>query len=195
MATPAFPVVALVASAGGTTAVGEVLSGLPPDLPAAVLVLVHTSPDHESVLAQVLDGRTSLPVRTAADGDPLTSGVVLVAPSGFHTLVTPELRISLVESGSYPPSRPSADLLLTSLALALGDRSIAVVLTGGGTDGATGATAVHKHGGVVLATDEATSTAFSMPSATIERDNIRPTVISVSAVAGALERLVLQPLP
>jgi len=83
---------------------------------------------------------------------------------------------------------------LTTLALAAGPSAIAVVMTGGGHDGATGATAIHKHGGIVLATDQATSQAFSMPSATIERDSIRPTVVSVGEVPKVLVRLVLNAL-
>jgi two-component system chemotaxis response regulator CheB len=103
----------------------------------------------------------------ARDGDQLTPGRVVVAPAGQHLLITSELRLALIESGAFPPSRPSADLLLTTLAIAAGPRAIAVVLSGTGHDGATGATAVHRFGGTVLATDEASSQSFAMPSATI----------------------------
>jgi two-component system chemotaxis response regulator CheB len=186
------PVVALVASAGGLAAIGTVLAGLPPGFPGAVIALQHLSPEHPSMLVKILQRSSALPVEAARDGDLLVCGRVLVAPPGLHTLVTPDLRVSLVHSGSFPPSRPSADLLLTTLALACGSSAIAVVMTGGGQDGATGATVIHKHGGTVLATDQATSHTFSMPAATIERDSIRPTVAAVDDVADALARLVLR---
>jgi two-component system, chemotaxis family, protein-glutamate methylesterase/glutaminase len=194
MEAGSLPVVALVASAGGLVAIRAVLAGLPADFPGAVVVLQHLSPEQPSLLTAILRRSSALPVRTAVDGDPLVPGQVLVAPPGVHTLVTSDLCVSLVESGAYPPSRPSADLLLTTLALAAGPAAIAVVMTGGGQDGATGATAMHKHGGTVLATDEATSFAYSMPAATIGRDSIDPTVVRVDEVAEALVRLLVRPV-
>jgi two-component system, chemotaxis family, protein-glutamate methylesterase/glutaminase len=183
-------VVALVASAGGLEAFSTVLGGLPADFPGAVIALQHLDPKRPSMLSEMLQQSSTLPVETARDGASLEVGRVLAAPAGAHTLVTPELRVSLIESGSFPPPRPSADLLLTSLALAAGESAIAVVMTGGGQDGATGATAIHKHGGTVLATDKQTSRLFSMPSATIERDAIGPDVVPVDRVAEALVQLV-----
>ena len=185
----AAPVIALVASAGGLAAVSRVLDDLPLGFPFSVLVLVHSSPDHASVLPELLATRTRLAVRAACDGDRLDAGSVLVAPPAFHTLVTPDRRVSLVRSGSFPPSRPSADLLFTTMATSLGPDAIGVVLSGGGTDGATGATAIHKHGGIIMATNEATSQAFSMPDATIRRDNIQPLVVPLDAVGSRLVNL------
>lgn len=185
------PTVALVSSVGGLTALQTVLATLPSDFPSAVIALQHVTPDARSALAPILQRSTGLSVRTAADGEPLTSGTVLVCPPGFHTLVTHDLTVSLVQSGAFPPSRPSADLLLTTLALAAGPSAIAVVLTGYGKDGATGATAIHKLGGTVLTTDEETSEAFSMPAATIERDSIHPAVVKLDDVADLLMHLVL----
>jgi two-component system, chemotaxis family, protein-glutamate methylesterase/glutaminase len=193
VAASGLTVVALVASAGGLDALRTVLAGLPAELPAAVLTLQHTSPSHLSTLHEILATSSALPVEPATDGAALTAGRVLVAPAGSHTLITAELTVSLVASGAFPPSRPSGDLLLTTLALAAGPRAVAVVLTGGGQDGATGATAIRKHGGTVLVTDEATSQVFSMPSATIERDTIHPTVLPLELVADALTRLVTPP--
>ena len=94
--------------------------------------------------------------------------------------------MALIESGARPPYRPSADLLLTSLALAVGSRAVAVVLSGHGIDGATGATAVHHFGGMVIASDEATSTEYSMPGATIGRDTIIDHAIALDEIAALL---------
>jgi two-component system chemotaxis response regulator CheB len=104
-------VIALVCSTGGLDAVSTVLRRLPPDFPAAVIVLRHHDPRKPDQLALILARRTALPVSPAREGDPLEAGHVLVAPAGHHTLVTGDGRISLIVSGDRPPYRPSADLL------------------------------------------------------------------------------------
>jgi two-component system, chemotaxis family, protein-glutamate methylesterase/glutaminase len=182
-----FPVIALVCSAGGLDALAQVLGPLPADFPGALLVLQHIDPTAQSSLTAILGRRTALAVADAVEGTELSPGHVLVAPPGRHTLVTGDGRVALIESGDRPPYRPSADLLLTSLALALGRRAVAVVLSGHGIDGATGATAVHHFGGLVIASDEATSTEFSMPGATIGRD----TIIDHAAPLGDIPTLLL----
>jgi two-component system, chemotaxis family, protein-glutamate methylesterase/glutaminase len=177
------PVIALVSSAGGLTATGLVLAALPADLAAAVIVLQHIAPDYKSVLPEILGKRTGMPVRAAYDGQPLLPGRVAVAPPGRHLLVTKERLLALIPSGPYPPSRPSADLLLVTLAAAAGPDAIAVVLSGRGNDGATGATAVHRFGGTVVATDANTSNYFDMPGAAIEREEIVDHVVPLDRVA------------
>jgi two-component system chemotaxis response regulator CheB len=182
-------VIALVASAGGLDAISRILAMLPADLDAAVVVLLHMQPDRVSHLTEILARTCPLAVRTAEQGAPLLTGRVLVIPPGTHLLVTPEDQVTLIVSGSAPPSRPSADLLLATLATSIGPRAVAVILSGGGHDGATGATAVHVRGGTVIATDEASSTHFSMPLAAIERDEAVDWIVSVDEVAGLLVRL------
>jgi two-component system chemotaxis response regulator CheB len=183
-------VVALVASSGGLDAVSRVLEGLPADFGAAVIVLIHQQPDRLSRLVEILARRCALPVVAAQHDIPLIPGCVVVIPPGRHLLVTPAARTALIISGPVPPSRPSADLLLTTLATALGTRVIAVILSGSGRNGATGATAVHVLGGTVLATDEATSTYFAMPQAAIERDETVDRIVALDEVAPLLADLV-----
>lgn len=186
-----FPIIALVCSAGGLDALTRVLAPLPEDLPAAIIALQHLDPTAPDVLAGILAGRTALPIATAVDGDRLVPGRVWVAPPGHHTLVTPERTIALVESGAIPPTRPSGDLLLTTLALAAGPRAVAVVLTGRGIDAATGATVIHRFGGTVLVASPDTSAAPSMPQAAINRDSITDQVIALDDVAGLLRALAV----
>ena len=188
-----FHVIALVASAGGLAAVSDVLESLPPDLDAAVIVLIHQAPDRESVLVHLLGRRSSLPVRAARDEMPLQPQTVVVAPPGQHVLIAPGPTIALIVSGASPPSRPSADLLLTTLATVCGPRATAVVLSGGGHDGATGASAIHRFGGTVLASSEASSQHFAMPQATIERDSVIDQVVALDDIAGRLAALVAAP--
>jgi two-component system chemotaxis response regulator CheB len=185
-----FPVVALVASAGGLEAVSRVLGPLPEDLPAAIVVLIHQSPDRVSVIAEILARRCAMPVAAAEHGSRLFPATVIVAPPGRHVLIGPGPTVGLIVSGAVPPSRPSADLLLATLATAVGPSAIAVVLSGGGHDGATGATAVHRYGGTVLASDAASSESFSMPLAAIERDHAVDHVVDLDAIPGLLQELV-----
>jgi two-component system chemotaxis response regulator CheB len=184
-----FSVIALVSSAGGLDALTRVLAPLEPGFPAAVIALQHTAPAFDSKLARILDGRSMLPVRAAADGDPLTPGEVLVIPAGVHMLVGTDARVRLIKSGALPPARPSADLLLSTLAVALGPRVIAVVLTGGGTDGALGAQAVHAYGGRVFVQDEDSSQQFGMPRATVKADS-PGTPLPLGHIAETLATLV-----
>src|SRR5688572_8513708 len=97
--TPRFPVVALVSSAGGLNALIRVLGALPGDLPAAVLVAQHLAPHSPSILPEILDRRTALPVSPAHSDELLMPGRVLAAPAGQHMLVLPPAAIVLIPVG------------------------------------------------------------------------------------------------
>src|SRR2546430_13159184 len=150
----AFDVVALASSAGGLTALSEVLAYLPSDFPAALVVVQHLDPRHRSLMAEILNRRTPLPVQEAEDGNHLLSGRVFIAPPNRHLLVNSDATISLSQSELVHFVRPSADLLFESVAASYKDRAIAVVLTGSGSDGSMGIGAIKKMGGTVIAQDE-----------------------------------------
>ena len=188
-----FPVVALACSVGGLDALVRVLAPLPVELPAAVIVLQHLEPGRDSLLPAILDARTALPVAFAVEGDPLTPGRIVVAPAGQHTLITARERIALIPSGALPPYRPSADLLLTTLAIAVGARLTAVVLSGNGNDAATGASVVHHFGGTVVASSLDTSTAPAMPRAAIGRAHAVDHVVPLDDLAALLVTMVNTP--
>jgi two-component system, chemotaxis family, protein-glutamate methylesterase/glutaminase len=186
-------VVALITSAGGLDALTYILAQLPADLPAAILIAQHTNPQRDHHLAAILDKRTELTVRDAENGQEITAGTVLVAPARHHLLVTPDQRVALIECGSYPPARPSGDLLLTTLATAVGRGAVAVVLTGAGHDAATGATAIHHFGGFVITSDARTSQHFSMPHATINRDDAVDLILPLDQIGDTLHQLATAP--
>jgi two-component system chemotaxis response regulator CheB len=188
-----FPVVALVCSAGGLTALSQVLQPLPAGFPAAVLVLQHVSPQYFSELPAILARRTVLPVTAATEGVALAPGRVLVCPAGQHTLIAADETIALIPSGPLPPYRPSADLLLTTLAVASRGRAITVVLTGGGNDAATGATAVHHFGGIVIACSIASSTQPAMPQAVMDRGDVVDHIVALDQVTDLLIALTTAP--
>lgn len=178
-------VVAIVGSAGAVRAMEWVLSALPPELDAAVLVVLHLTPQHRSLLANVLGRSTKLPVAQALDGEELRTGRVYVAPPDAHLIVTEEATLRLDQSELVHNVRPSADVLLLSLAQNHRGRCITVVLSGTGIDGAAGAAAVKRAGGTVLAQDEASSEYFGMPGAAILAGGVDE-VLPLRAIAEAV---------
>jgi two-component system chemotaxis response regulator CheB len=186
---PWFEVVGLAASAGGLTALSEVLAGLPADFPAAIVLVQHLDPKHKSLMAEILDRRTELTVRQAVDGDRISPGGVWVAPPAHHLLVNGDGELSLTRTELVHFVRPSADLLFESMAAGFRDRAIAVVLTGTGLDGEMGVRAVKKMGGVVIAQDQATSEYFGMPGAAIKTGCV-DYILPLDQIAGTLTSLV-----
>src|SRR5688572_5471217 len=112
---PLFKVVALAASAGGLEAISHILSGLPQDFPAAVVVLLHRTVQMPNLLPEVLSQRTPLPVKIAEEADALRPGTVFVAPPGRHLLVCPDATLTFSDSMKVNYVRPAADRLFESL--------------------------------------------------------------------------------
>jgi two-component system chemotaxis response regulator CheB len=185
----AFDVVAVAASAGGLQALSGVLSLLPADFPAALVVVQHLDPRHRSLMADILSRRTALKVKQAEEGDELSPGTVHIAPPNKHLLVNPDGTLTLAQSELVHFVRPSADLLFESVAASYKERAIAVVLTGTGSDGTMGVQAIKKMGGTVIAQDEATAEFFGMPGAAIQTGNV-DFVLPLKEIPSALVTLV-----
>jgi two-component system chemotaxis response regulator CheB len=185
-----YDIVALAASLGGLKALVEILSGLPPDFPAAITVVQHLAPRFPSMMSEILSRRTSLLVKQAESGDELRSGTVYIAPPNHHLLVNPNGILSLSQSERVNFVRPSADVLFKSVASSFKQRAIAVILTGRGNDGARGAQAITKEGGMVLTQDEATCESFSMPGFAIDIGSVDLT-LPLNQIAFALMTLVM----
>ncbi len=185
----AFEVVALAASAGGLSALSQLLAALPKDFAPALVVVQHLDPRHRSLMADILSRRTSLHVKQAEEGDCLTSGTVFIAPPNKHLLVNPDGTLSLSQTELVHFLRPSADLLFESVAASFKERAIAVVLSGTGTDGAMGVQAIKKMGGTVIAQSQASAEFAGMPVAAIET-GIVDFVLSLDEIAPALVTLV-----
>jgi two-component system chemotaxis response regulator CheB len=167
-----------------------VLSGLPSEFPAPVTIVQHLDPRHRSLMADILGRRTHLQVKQGHEGDNLQPGWVYIAPPDHHLLVNNDGSLSLSKSELVHFVRPSADLLFESIAASYGERSIAVVLTGSGSDGEMGVQAVKKRGGTVIAQDEETAEYFGMPSAAIATKCV-DFILPLEEIAPALVTLVL----
>ena len=187
----AFDLVVIAASAGGLNALSTVLSGLPANFPATIVIVQHLDPRHRSLMADILSRRTPLKVKQAQEGDRLELGMVFIAPPNRHLLVNPDETLSLTQTKLVHFVRPSADLLFDSVAANHKERAIAVVLTGTGNDGAMGVQAIGKMGGTVIAQDRATSEFFGMPNAAIET-GVVDLILPLGEIAPALISLVMQ---
>lgn len=183
-------VVAIAASAGGLAALSHVLSALPDDFVAPLLVVQHLDPRHKSWLAEILSRRTELRVSQAREGERLVPGAVFIAPPDRHLLVSPEGVLSLSDAQPVHYVRPAADVLFSSLAESWGPGAIAVVLSGTGVDGAEGVRAVKRHGGTVIVQDEASAEFFGMPKAAI-RTGAADRVLPLDAIAATLVKLTM----
>ncbi|MBM2618352.1 chemotaxis protein CheB [Actinoplanes sp. LDG1-06] len=159
-------VVVLGGSAGGVEALRQVVAGLPADLPAAVLVVLHIPAQSASRLAAILDRCGPLPVRAAEHGMPLREGQVLVAVPGRHLLVR-DGHVLLSGAPKQNRARPSVDALFRSVARWRGSRTVAVVLSGNLDDGAVGLAAVDAAGGACLVQDPEDADYPGMPRAAL----------------------------
>jgi two-component system, chemotaxis family, protein-glutamate methylesterase/glutaminase len=184
-----FEIVAIAASAGGLSAVSNVLERLPANFPAAIAIVQHLAPAHPSLMAEILSRKTSLHVKQAEEGDRITAGIVYIAPPDRHLLANPGKTLSVTQTERIHFLRPSADLLFNSIAATYKDQAIAVVLSGTGNDGSMGVEAIHRMGGTAIAQDEETSEFFGMPSAAIQT-GIVDFVLPLSQIADALMSLV-----
>lgn len=159
---PVVELVALLASAGGLTALSTVLGDLPDVFAAAVVVQQHLG-DSDSMLPTVLRRQAARPVDWAHDGRLLTSGQVVVCPPRMHLELTPDGRCRLRNRKDLGVRR--FDVLLNSIAKSYGPRSAAAVLSGSGQDGAAGTAAMKRAGAIVIAESPDTARYSSMPMA------------------------------
>ena len=162
-------ILAIGASTGGPKAVLHLLQELPEKLPAAVLIVQHIADGFAPGFADWLDRESDLPVRLAGPGNELQAGTILVAPNNAHLTVQSN-RIVLEDSPPLHNCRPAVDALFLSLAnQGLAAETVAVLLTGMGSDGAKGLGALRKQGAYTIAQDEASSAIFGMPKAAVDR--------------------------
>ena len=170
---PLYDLVVVGASAGGIEALSTVLGALPKDFPAPIVVAQHLDPTRPSHLDAILARRTPLSVHLVTDVAPLLPATVYVVPSDRDIEISDhEVR---VQASSGTPSNPSINRLLSSAARVYGERLIAVILTGTGSDGAEGAREVKAAGGLVMIENPATAAFPGMPR------SLAPTTVDIVA--------------
>lgn len=170
--------VLIAASTGGPRTLEQLLYPIPPDIPAAILVVQHMPAEFTRTFADRLNQRCALLIKEAEEGDTLMAGRAYVAPGGFHMLLhgSPEDGTLAIHLDSSPPVsslRPRADLTMTDAVRVFGNRCLGIVLTGMGDDGTAGLQLIREAGGATIAQDEATSTIYGMPRAAVENGAVQ----------------------
>jgi two-component system, chemotaxis family, protein-glutamate methylesterase/glutaminase len=173
-------ILAIGTSTGGPNALAEMVPGLPGNFPVPVVVVQHMPPVFTRLLAERLNARSPLSVHEAVAGARLEPGHVWVAPGNYHMTVVRKGREVVLDLNQDPPEnscRPAVDVLFRSVAHTYASHSLAVVMTGMGSDGTRGARSIHDAGGQILVQDEATSVVWGMPGSVAGlglADQIRP---------------------
>jgi two-component system chemotaxis response regulator CheB len=175
----------IAVSTGGPAALGELIPALPGDLRLAVVVVQHMPAHFTAALAERLDAQSQLTVREAVDGDRPMPGLALIAPGDKHVEIDEKGLVSLTDAAPVHGCRPAADVTMLSAAKVYGRRTVGVVMTGMGKDGAAGALAIKKAGGKTFAQDQTTSVIYGMPKAAVEAGAI-DTVVPLSELAAQL---------
>ena len=163
-------IIAIGASTGGTKAIETVLTGMPANAPATVIVQ-HMPEAFTRAFAERLNGTCRMEVREARDNDHAIPGLALIAPGNYHMLLKRSGGSYMVRVKDGPRvhyQRPSVDILFQSVAKSAGRNAVGVILTGMGADGAKGLLSMKESGAYNIAQDEATSVVFGMPKEAIE---------------------------
>lgn len=190
---PCSELVVIGASAGGLEVVRGIVSGLPPDFPAAVGIVIHIAPTGPGLLPAILRRAGRLPVAYATDGKPLECGHVYVAPPNRHFLV----RAGRARLGSGPREngfRPAIDPLFRSAAESYGPHVIGVICSGAMDDGTAGLEAIKRANGWAVVQNPETALVPSMPRSAMHNVPI-DCVLDAPAIAPELVRLVPAPRP
>jgi two-component system chemotaxis response regulator CheB len=165
--------------------------GFTREFPAAVFLVQHMPASFTSQYAAQLAEFTGIRVKEAETNEPVQSGTLYICPGGQHLRITPTGRIQLDStSGRINGYLPNIDVTMESAAAYAGSMAIGVVLTGMGNDGAAGAKAIQRAGGLVIAQDEATSVIFGMPAEAIKAANVEQ-VLGIDDIYAAIEKRVI----
>lgn len=163
--------VGIGASAGGLEALSALLPNLPCDLGLTYVVVQHLSPTYRSMLAQLLARETAMTVMDVEDGGEPAPNTVYITPANRNLTIQND-RFRLVEPAKEALPKPSINLCFASLAAQMNDSAIGIILSGTGSDGASGIHAIKAAGGFTFAQEPATAKYNGMPQAAIDTGSV-----------------------
>jgi two-component system chemotaxis response regulator CheB len=184
--------IAIGASTGGPAALKIILTRLPSDFPAGIVISQHMPKGFTASFADRLNTISKVRVKEATDGDEVEKGKVLICPGGSHMLFRKRGRktvTTIKEPKNTDKYVPSVDMMMSSVAEVFGNRTMGVVLTGMGSDGMEGMLEIKKRGGYTIAESEDTAVVFGMPSEVINAGAARR-VLPISEIPVEIIKLV-----
>ncbi|WP_437961558.1 chemotaxis protein CheB [Sorangium sp. So ce119] len=164
---PGHDIITIGASAGGVEVLIALIGGLPSDLPASLFVVLHLPPTARSVLPQILERTTRMPVGTAVDGEPVERGRIYIAPVDNH-LMLDEGVVRVTRTAKENGHRPAVDPLFRSAAEAYGARVVGVVLSGMRDCGTAGLLEIKRRGGIAVVQDPTDALFPEMPQSALD---------------------------
>lgn len=185
---PVRDIVAIGVSTGGPPAVQKVLSQLPADFPASIVIAQHMPAAFTGPFAKRLDGVCKISVKEAESGDRLKPGCAYVAPGGRHLVIDQQVSrvdLKITDQPAEALYKPSANVLIESAARGLGRRVLGVILTGMGSDGLEGVRALKQKGGRALAQSDSTCVVYGMPKAIVDA-GLADQIVDIDDMAGAI---------
>jgi two-component system chemotaxis response regulator CheB len=182
-------VVAIGTSTGGPRAIQEIIPRLPKDFPVPIVIAQHMPPNFTRPFAERLNQLSQIAVKEAEEGETLKPGVALVAPGRGHMRTVRhrgiETAVNISENREEFIYRPSVDYLMQSIAECFPGRALGVILTGMGSDGVKGLSALKQTGGRIFAQNEETCVVYGMPRAVVDA-GIADKVLPIEEMAGEI---------
>ena len=166
----AYKLVAIGTSTGGPVALQRVLTQLPANFPAPIVLIQHMPAAFTKAFAERLDKLCNISVQEAEDGDILRPGLALLAPGGKQMMIDGRGAVKILPGDERLNYKPCVDITFGSAAKSYGDKVLAVVLTGMGADGREGARLLKQGGSAIWAQDEASCVIYGMPMAIVKAD-------------------------
>ena len=185
---PVRDVVAIGVSTGGPPVVQQVLSSLPENFPASIVIAQHMPAAFTGPFAKRLDSVSKISVKEAETGDVLRPGHAFVAPGGKHIVLDQKVsRVDVVVTDQPADAlyKPSANVLISSVAKAVGKRGLGVILTGMGSDGCEGVRDLKERGGRALAQSDSTCVVYGMPKAIVD-ESLADEIVDLDDMAGSI---------
>jgi two-component system chemotaxis response regulator CheB len=160
-----YEVIVIGSSAGGITALSQIVMTLPANFPLPIIVVQHLQANKESLLAHILNQKTRLQVKEIDEKEPVLPGFVYTAPPGYHLLIEQDKSFALSMDAPVNFARPSVDVLFESAVPVYRDKLIGIILTGANHDGAAGLKYLKEAGGYAIVQEPKDAAVAVMPEA------------------------------